>query len=158
MIVLTIILSVAVFNRWINLRFQIGGFYFGHLLVWIGSLYFAVYNPIYYILKRRNPRLVKPLIKLHTYGNLLAFMMVSLHNAQQLGRPAQFYPDLGTGISLYIIVVFLVITGFLYRYQLFPDHERLSRAPHLNRRFHIALTFLMYLTLIVHILKNIGAF
>jgi len=157
-IVLTIILSIAVFNRWINLRFRVGNFFFTHLLAWIGSLYYAIYTPTYYYLKRRNPRLVKPLIKLHVYGNLLVFMLISIHIAQQLGRPAQFYPDLGTGLALYIVVALLVFTGFLHRYKIFPRNERVSRIPHLNRRLHTALTFLMYFTLLVHILKNTGFF
>ena len=86
-IVLTIILSIAVFNRWINLRFRVGNFFFTHLLAWIGSLYYAIYTPTYYYLKRRNPRLVKPLIKLHVYGNLISFLMDSIHITQQHGRP-----------------------------------------------------------------------
>jgi hypothetical protein len=87
LIVLTIILSVAVFNKWINLRLTFGGFFFNHLLSWIGSIYFAVYTPIYYWLKKRNPKKIKYLIKLHVYGNLISFLMDSIHIAQQHGRP-----------------------------------------------------------------------
>ena len=36
-------------------------------------------------------------------------MLISIHYAQQVGRPAAFYPDLGTGLALYIVMVTLVI-------------------------------------------------
>ncbi len=156
-ILVTTILSLATFFRWLRLRFQVGPFSFTHWLVWIGALFIAFYTPIYYILKRRNPRLVKILIKVHVFGNLLAVMLISIHYAQQMGRPAQFYPELGTGLTLYIVMFILVSTGFLHRFGIL---DKLGRyriiLPHQNRFLHIAITLTFYLVIIVHALRNMG--
>jgi hypothetical protein len=157
LIVITTYLSIATFLRWFNLRFQVGPFYFTHWLGWIGALFIAFYTPIYYVLKRRNPRLVKTLIKVHVFGNLLAVMLISIHYAQQMGRPAQFYPELGTGLALYIVMFILVATGFLHRFGIL---DKLGRyrifLPHQNRFLHIAITLTFYVVIIVHALRNMG--
>mgnify|MGYP006310949169 CR=1 FL=1 len=153
----TILVSIIVFNRWINLRFMVGPFRFTHLLAWIGGAYVGLFTPVYYILKRRKPHIVKPLLRFHTYGNLISFMLYSVHNTQQLSRPKEFYPDLGTGISLYIIMLVLVFTGFIYRFNLLQSYTRFAKdTPHFNRNLHVILTLSIYLILIVHILTNIG--
>jgi len=141
--------------RWVRLRFKVGPFYFTHLLGWVGVLFIAFYTPIYYTLKRRNPLHVKTLIKIHVFGNLVAVMLVSIHFAQQLGRPAQFYLELGTGIILYIVMFTLVITGFLHRFQIF-NRLGIQRKilPHQNRFIHIAITLTFYVSIIVHVLHK----
>jgi hypothetical protein len=73
-----------------------------------------------------------------------------MHLAQQLTRPAQFPPDLGTGIALYIVMLTLVITGFLHRFKIIP-----SVAPHQNRFLHISVTSAFYIVIIIHILQGI---
>ena len=156
-ILATTIVSIATHQRWFNLRFQIGPYYFTHWLSWIGTLFIAIYTPIYYTLKRRNPSQLKTLIKIHVYGNLLSVMFISIHYAQQVGRPAAFYPDLGTGLALYIVMVTLVITGFLHRFNILNKQGNISRAlPHQNRYVHLAITLTFYLVITIHILKNIG--
>lgn len=156
-LLITTFLSVATFLRWFNLRFQIGPFSFTHWLGWIGALFIAFYTPIYFVLKRRNPQLVKTLIKIHVFGNLLSVMSISIHYAQQMGRPAEFYPDLGTGLILYIVIFILVATGFLHRFGML---EKLGRyrvfLPHQNRYLHIAITLTFYIVIIVHVLRNVG--
>jgi len=157
LIALTVISSLAVFNKWVNVRFSVGPFTFSHLLVWTGAAYYAVYTPLYYWLKRRSPQRIKLLINLHVYGNLLAFMLVSVHISGQLSRPREFYPELGTGLALYFVLVLLVVTGFLNRYQLFPRNGRMSKdIPHVDRYLHAALTFSLYIILVVHVLRNVG--
>ena len=157
LILITTILSIATFFRWVQLRFQVGPFYFTHWLGWIGALFIAFYTPVYYVLKRRNPRRIKTLIKIHVYGNLLAVMLISIHYAQQMGRPAQFYPDLGTGLVLYIVMFILVATGFLHRFGML---DRLGRyrifLPHQNRYLHVAITLTFYIVVVVHALRNVG--
>jgi hypothetical protein len=156
-ILITTFLSIATFLRWFNLRFQVGQFYFTHWLGWIGALFIAFYTPIYYVLKRRNPRLVKTLIKIHVFGNLLGVMLISIHYAQQMGRPAEFYPDLGTGLVLYVVMFILVATGFLHRFGILDKLGRIRIIlPHQNRFLHIAITFTFYIVIIVHALRNVG--
>ena len=156
-IIITTILSIATYLRWFNLRFQVGQFYFTHWLGWIGALFIIIYTPIYYVLKRRNPRWVKTLIKVHVFGNLLAVLLISIHYAQQMGRPAQFYPELGTGLVLYIVMFLLVATGFLHRFGILDKLERVRIVlPHQNRYLHIAITLTLYLVIVVHALRNVG--
>lgn len=159
LIFLTTILSIALFFRWFRFRFQVGPFYITHWLAWIGAIFIAFYTPIYYVLKRKKPRLVKTLIKIHVFGNLLAVMLISIHFTQQIGRPKKFYPELETGLILYIVMLILVATGFLHRFGILG---RLGRfriiLPHQNRYLHIAITLTFYIVIIVHALHNMGIF
>ena len=85
------------------------------------------------------------------FGNLLAFMLISLHFASQISRPASSYPELGTGIVLYIAMVLLVGTGFLQRFQLIP-----SIKPQSYRFIHVGSAVAFYLIIIVHILHGLA--
>jgi hypothetical protein len=40
-------------------------------------------------------------------------LMVTIHFAHQVTRPASSYPDLGTGIVLYATMIILLMTGFV---------------------------------------------
>jgi hypothetical protein len=151
LIVTTIILSIAAYLRWIQLNFFVGPLRFTHWLVWIGTLFVAVYSPAYYFLKRRFPTRIQALLKIHVFGNLFSFMLVSIHFAQQIGRPPQFYPDLGTGVALYIVMLVLVASGFLHRFQILRTFK-----PHLNRFLHISVTISFYIIILIHILQGIG--
>ncbi len=147
----TIILSIATYNRWWQLRFEVGPVYFSHLLGWIGTSFIALYTPIYYLLKRRVQRIFKTLLNIHTFGNLIAFTLISTHFFQQIGRPREFYPDLGTGLALYITVCLIVLTGFLQRFQL---ANRLLK----HWRFiHTSLAVSFYIIIIIHILHGLAA-
>ena len=149
-ILVTIYLMVATYLRWFRLRFSVGPYFFDHWLVWIGTLYIAFVTPAYYVLKRRYPRSLKALVKIHVFGNLLAFMLVSVHFAQQIGRPPRFFPDLGTGLALYIVMFILVVTGFLHRFKILK-----SINPHLNRFMHISITMSFYIIIGIHILQGL---
>ena len=147
---LTIFISIATFFHWVNVGFRVGPYYLTHWFSWMGVIFIAGFTPIYYALKRRTPRLLRPLILLHTYGNLLSFTAISTHFASQLGRPAAFYPDLGTGVALYLIMMILVLTGFLHRFQI------VGRViPHQNRFLHISVTTAFYIVILVHILEGL---
>lgn len=151
MILATILLSVATYIRWFNLNFFVGSFRFTHWLSWIGTLFIAVVTPAYYVLKRRGFRKLKALLKIHIFGNLISFLLISIHYAQQVGRPPRFFPDLSTGLVLYIVMPLLVASGFFHRFQIFK-----SIKPHLNRFFHVSITFTFYLVIGVHILQGLN--
>ncbi len=149
-ILVTILLSVATYFRWLQLNFFVGSFRFTHWLSWIGTLFIALFTPTYYVLKRRYPKKLKVLLKIHVFGNLISFLLISIHYAQQVGRPPRFFPDLGTGLVLYIVMPFLVASGFLHRFQILKTIK-----PHLNRFFHVSITLSFYLVIIVHILQGL---
>ena len=138
----------AVFFDLVELHVLIGPYYIHHWLSWTGTLFVAFFTPIYYWMKRNKPGSLKNLLKLHVFGNLFSFMFVSIHFTQQMSRPAQFFPNLGTGIVLYPTMLLLVITGFLNRFLSYKNKNTL-------RFIHGALTLTFYLTIIVHILHGI---
>jgi len=109
---------------------------------------------LYYILKRRFPQQYKILLNLHIFGFTTAFLLVSIHLAGQLSRPLQFYPDLGGGVALYIIVAILVATGYLFRYNLITLRGGKKLQPHTSRMLHVSLISGLYIVLIVHIVLN----
>jgi len=150
-IIATIILIVADSLRWIRFGFLVGPFRANHWFVWIGTLYIAIIVPIIAILKKRKPSRYLTLFRVHVFGNLLAFTLISIHFASQINRPTTAYPELGTGLALYIIMILLVATGFTHRFQLIPQIKSTTR-----KFVHVALTFSFYIIIIIHILHGIG--
>jgi hypothetical protein len=150
-IIVTIILTIADGLKWIHFGFFVGPFRLNHWFVWIGTLYIAFIVPIIAISKKQYPSKFLALFRLHVFGNLLAFLLISLHFSGQINRPAEFYPDLGTGLALYIAMILLVATGFTHRFQLIPQIKSQTR-----RFFHIGLSFSFYIIIVIHILHGLG--
>ena len=90
--------------------------------------------------------------RIHVFSNLFAFSLVSIHFAQQMS--SSFHPEDRTGLTTYIIVSILVITGFLNRFQLLGQGK--VYPPHRNRFLHISLTTAFYIVVIIHILHTLG--
>jgi hypothetical protein len=150
-IIATVCLIAADNLRWIYFGFFVGPFRANHWFVWIGTLYIAFAVPIIALSKKRYPSRFPVLFRVHVFGNLLAFLLISLHFAGQIGRPAAFYPQLGTGWGLYIIMMLLVATGFTHRFQL------IRRIKSQTRKFvHVCLTFSFYVIIGIHILHGLG--
>ncbi|MCW3975807.1 MAG: hypothetical protein NWE86_06155 [Candidatus Bathyarchaeota archaeon] len=149
-IFIIIYLMIATYLRWFQLHVLVGPFFIDHWFVWIGTLYIAFVLPIFYVSKRRYPKRLTTLIRIHAFGNLFAFMLISVHFAQQIGRPPQFYPDLGTGLTLYIVMFILTVTGFLHRFRIIR-----SVRPHLNRFLHVSITMSFYLIIGIHTLEGL---
>ncbi len=153
-ILIAVFLLVAVYFKWLWVSFFVGPLRFGHWLGVLGTLFIALFTPAYYILKRRYPKRLKAMLNVHIFGNLFSFMFISIHFAQQMGRPPQFYPDLGTGVILYVTMVLLVSTGFLHRFKLLEGGGLYP--PHRNRFLHISITLTFYLVIAFHALRNLG--
>lgn len=154
MILVAAILMVAVFFDWLSVSFFVGPLRFGHWLGVVGTLFIAFFTLAYYILRRSYPGKLKGMLHVHMFGNLFSFILVSVHFAQQMSRPVQFYPDLGTGIILYIAMLILVLSGFLHRFRLLEGTR--IYPPHRNRFLHISITLTFYLVIIFHALRNLG--
>jgi hypothetical protein len=149
-LIATILLMLVVIFHWVSIGFYVGPFRLSHWFVWIGTIYVAFAVPIIAVLKKRHPQRYKTLFRTHVFGNLLAFMLISLHFASQISRPATSYPELGTGIFLYTAMVLLVGTGFLQRFQLIPSIKSQS-----YRFIHVGSAVAFYLIIIVHILHGL---
>ena len=148
-LIATIAVMLVVILHWVSIGFFVGPIRLSHWFVWIGTIYVAFTVPIIAVLKKRHPQQYKTLFRIHVFGNLLAFMLISLHFASQISRsPA---PELGTGLALYIAMVLLVGTGFLQRFQLIP-----SIKPQSYRFVHMGSAVSFYLIIIVHILHGLA--
>jgi hypothetical protein len=150
-LIATIAVMLVVILHWVSIGFIVGPFRLSHWFVWIGTIYVAFTVPAIAILKKRHPQRYKTLFRTHIFGNLLAFMLISLHFASQISRPASSYPEFGTGLALYIAMVLLVGTGFLQRFQLIP-----SIKPQSYRFVHIGSAVAFYLIIVVHILHGLA--
>lgn len=150
LILVTVSLMFAVYYDVLQLHVSIGPYFIHHWLSWTGTTFIALFIPIYHWLKRRKPQRLKTLLGVHVFGNLISFMFISIHFTQQISRPAQFYPDLGTGVVLYASVLLLVSTGFLTRFQIAKSVGRSLRF------IHLSVTVTFYLIILIHILHGLG--
>ena len=150
-IVVTLFLMVADNLRVIHFGYFVGPLRANHWFVLLGTFYVAITVPLIAKLKQKYSSKFFTLFRLHVFGNLLAFVLISLHFAGQVSRPAAFYPDLGTGLTLYIIMMFLVATGFTHRFNLIPKIKSQTR-----KYVHVGLSFSFYIVIIIHTLHGFG--
>jgi hypothetical protein len=150
-IIATVVLMILDRHLVFYIGFYVGPFRLSHWLVWIGTSYIAIIVPIIAILKKTHPKKYLTLYRIHVFGNLIAFAFISLHFIAQISRPAAVFPQLGTGLALYIDMILLVGTGFTHRFELI--HQIKSQ----TRKFiHVGLTFSFYIIIIIHILHGLN--
>lgn len=147
-LVATILVSVVAYIRWYSLTFFVGSYFFTHWLSLIGTIFISVFIPIYYILKRKRPQNIKVLLRIHVFGNLLAFLLVSIHFAQHIGRLAAIFPYLDTGIVSFLILSIIVATGFLERFHI------TGKGISYRKIIHRYMTAFFYLIIVIHILHG----
>ena len=150
LLALTTILLFVSFYRFVDLNFSVGPYRLTHWFSLTGSLYIAIFTPIYFVLKRKRPKHLKWMLRAHIFGNLSSFMLISIHFAQQISRPAAFYPDLGTGVTLFVIMLVMLPTGILQRFQF---TTKFGRHP---RIFHKYVPFFFYMVILIHMLQGFG--
>ena len=150
MILVAVSLSVAVYFDWLGVSFFVGPLRLGHWLGVLGTLFIAIFTPTYYVLKRRYPRRLKAMLNVHIFGTLFSFILISIHFAQQMGRPPDFFPNLGTGLALFIAVCTLATTGILRRFQLGKQYMGYYRT------LHTGATMTFYIIVIIHLLHGLG--
>lgn len=120
-----------------------------HWFSWIGASYIAIAAPLFHILKHRYSTKYQMIVRVHIFGNLAAFLLISLHSTYQTGNP----PILGTfthlGLTLYIALLLFVITGFILRYQLMRKYVKSVKF------IHTGLITAYYLIIIIHVLHGL---
>jgi hypothetical protein len=133
-----------------SLHFTIGPFFSHHWMSIIGATYIAVVVPIQRYLWSRDPERRHGLVTFHIYGNLIAVGLITVHFSQQLSRPAEFFPDLGTGLALYVTLVVLVVTGIFMRFGIGRSRYRWWRY------LHGGVTTAFYIVVVFHTLHGLG--
>jgi len=151
LVLVSLILMFTIYFDLINVGFVVGSYRFHHWGVIIGSFYVAIITPFFAVLKRIKLNSLRSLLRVHVFGNLLAFVFVSIHFAGQLSRPLEFYPDLGSGVGLYVAMALLVLTGFLLRYGLVSGGSR-----RFLRVIHVLSVVFFYIVILVHALQGFG--
>ncbi|MDG6222809.1 MAG: hypothetical protein IAX21_04700 [Candidatus Bathyarchaeota archaeon] len=147
-LIFVVVFSVVAYVSWFELLFFVGSLFFVH---WIGlgaTIFIAVFVPIYYVLKRNKPRKIKTLLRIHVFGNLLGFLLVSVHFSQNVGRLAGFYPRLSDGFVLFLVMAVIVATGMIERFDGKPKLAKYTKPIH---RYTVAV---FYLVVIVHTLQG----
>ena len=139
---------MAAYVFWYQLLFFVGSYLFIHWLGIIATIFIAVFIPIYYILKRTRPKHTKILLRLHVFGNLFAFLVVSIHFAQNLARLAGFLQRLGYGLALYLVLLLIVATGILERYKTSSKLHRYTKF------IHKYTVIILYLIILIHMLDG----
>ncbi len=113
-----------------------------HLASYIGGFWIAIFVPIYHVLKHRRPSHVKSMLKIHVFGNLTAFALITAHYVHR--EDVTIF--LGTGTALYIAVLSLIVTGILLRLNITKGTKKQIQF------VHVSMTTAFYLILIIHII------
>jgi hypothetical protein len=147
-LLVTVFFSAVAYVRWYSLGFFVGSLFFTH---WIGlgaTGFIAVFVPVYYVLKSRRTQKIKTLLKLHVFGNLLSFMLISIHFAQNTGRLSGFYPRLEDGLVLFLVLSIIVATGMFER---FGAGNKLGKYTKPVHRYAVAV---FYFVMAIHVLQG----
>ena len=147
----TVVLVLLDILGLVSFSFFVGPFRLNHWFVLIGTFYVILAVPVIAILKRLYPSRFRSLLRLHMFGNLFAFMLISVHFASQISRPAEHYPSLGTGLALYAALILLVGTGIFQR---FNPTQKIK--PQTYKFLHTGATVAFYLVIVIHILHGLG--
>ena len=150
-VLISLLLMALIYFDWISVGFAVGPYRFHHWAGILGAFYIAVVTPFFVVLKRCKPESLRSLFRVHVFGNLLAFVLISIHFAGQLSRPLEFYPDLGTGVGLYGALSVLVFTGFFLKYGLVAGGSR-----RVLRIIHVFAVLFFYLVIVFHVLHGFG--
>lgn len=151
LILLSAVLAVGRALNWYSLGFFVGSFRASHWLVLIGSTYIAIATLAFSILKKHFNSKYESLTRIHVFGNLSAFLLVTIHFTSQLTMSVA--PRLETGLALYIVMLLLVASGFLYRFRIIT---RLSLGT--NRFVHVGVALSFYILIGIHVLHGLGIF
>lgn len=124
LLILTDILFVGTMLDYFNFGSVIGQYRLNHWIGWIGIIFIVIHLPIFVWVKRKYSGKIKVFLGTHVIGTLLSYLLITIHFASQISRPSEFYPDLGTGVALYIFMITLIVTGFLQRFNLLGKHRK----------------------------------
>lgn len=144
-ILFTIVLSTFVIVNRSSFSFSVGSDLFTHWAAWMGGFWIAVVTPMYVVLKHYRPMRIKAWVRIHMFGNLFAFMLISVH----FWYWVTFVSFLGTGFAIFVATFMLIVTGLLQRFNMLQSSIRYIRF------IHISMTTAFYLILIIHTLSHL---
>ncbi|MEM2083040.1 MAG: hypothetical protein QW303_03610 [Nitrososphaerota archaeon] len=119
-----------------------------HSFGWIGAILLII-SATYSALKRGFPKSIKLWLSIHCIPGILSLIFAGIHILNKLER---IKPGYFLSFFTFILMVVIVVGGILGRYtkiKVIKDYWRI---------FHIPLTIIFYITLLLHILEKIGIF
>lgn len=146
----TAVFSAWTFTNWSSLSFFVGDLFFVHWLSILATVFIAALVPVYYVLKRKRPRSIRTLLRLHVFGYLFAFLLVSIHFAQHTGRLSGFILRLEEGFVLFLVLGLIVATGMIER---FGARLKLAKYTKFVHRYSVAV---FYLVMVFHVLQALN--
>jgi cytochrome b561 len=155
-LLMTAVIASAVLIDMLELGSFAGPYRLSHWAAWLGALFVAIYAPAYHFLKRARPKSASLLLDIHSFGFLLAFLLITVHFTSQLSRPPQSYPELGEGIALFIAMVMLVATGMIQRFAAPSLGTKGRYTARTNRAVHVSLLSAFYIIIVVHIVQGLS--
>ncbi len=123
-----------------------------HWLAVTAAVYLALSTPVFFYAKHRLNEKYQPIMKLHVFGNILALLLITFHATFQ--TPVRFIKvalDF-LGPTLYISLMFLLITGFVMRFR-FSGRYRPA-----FRYLHVSLVVTFYLLVFFHVMTVLHIF
>jgi hypothetical protein len=149
LLILTDILFIGTILEYFNFSSVIGQYRLNHWTGWIGIIFIAIHIPIFVWAKRKYSKKIRTFLTIHVIGMLSSYLLITIHFASQISRPAEFYPDLGTGVAQYLFMIILIITGFLQRFNLLSKHRKKWLF------LHRSSIFALLIIIVFHILHGI---
>ena len=153
-VIATVILAFVTYDRIIRINFFVLDLRFSHWLCIIGTIGIAVATPLFTLLKHKTPVNYKRIIRFHVFGNLIFFMLITLHFFTQIARPAANFPDIGSGLAMYLAMSLQILLGFTQRFRSQRTLYNKLFNPMTNKFVHAALVMVFYLVILLHVLHG----
>ena len=155
-VIITVVLSFVTYDRIIHVNFFIGTLRFSHWLSIIGTMGIAIATPSFTILKHRYPANWTKITRFHIFGNLIFFALICFHFATQVARPLSNFPELGSGLAMFIAMSLQIISGFTQRFRSQRRFYNEAINPKTNKFVHASLVMVFYLIIVFHFLHGLG--
>jgi hypothetical protein len=155
-LVVAAVLSFVVFNRILRVNFFVATLRFSHWLAIIGTIGIAVAIPLFTIAKRRSHPNWTRITRFHIFGNLIFFTLILFHFSTQMARPLSNFPEIGTGLAMFIALGAEIVSGFAQRFRSQrPIYKKIVN-PVSIRFLHASLVMVFYLVIVFHVLNGLG--
>jgi hypothetical protein len=153
-VIIAAFFSFLTYNHTMGLSFLVGPIRFSHWLSIIGTMGIAVATPLFTIFKRSFLKHYTRITRFHIFGNLIFFALVALHFSAQMGRSAENFPELGTGLAMFIAMGLQVVLGFTQRFRSQRNLYKKIINPRTNQFVHASLVMVFYAVILFHVLNG----
>lgn len=154
-VIIAVVFSLLTYQRIISVNFFIGPLRFSHWLSIIGTIGIAIATPLFTLLKRSFFPSWTKITRFHIFGNLIFFSLITIHFANQVARPASSFPELGTGLAMFVAMDLQIMLGFTQR---FRSQRRLYKKLinlNTNKFIHASLVMVFYAVILFHVLHGL---